>query len=286
MRELWDDLVAAGGDITSTRMAGLLLFKLLARFDPYFQSLLISNRTTFPTWEEVLPSLRQIEGHSAYRAGGPIDVDGALLSKDGSKKGKKKTKKTKKNDNADIKCSYCHKKGHKESECRKKKRDIDNAKDKPKASTAVASTSTPHESGSVLVATTESALTTTVGTWVVDSGATKHMTSQKVWLSALTPSHGHIVSMGDNHAVPVAGSGRISLFRTSPSTSRFETFEALYVPDLAFNLLSVASLDSQGAEIHFGGGMVTITDSSTSDVLARGQREGSLFQLTALLSRS
>ena len=92
--------------------------------------------------------------------------------------------------------------------------------------------------------------------------------------------------MGDNHAVPVADSGRISLFRTSPSTSRFETLEALYVPDLAFNLLSVASLDSQGAEIHFDGGMVTITDSSTGDVLARGQREGSLFRLTALLSRS
>ena len=58
MQELWDDLVVAGGDITSTRMDGLLLFKLPVHFDSYYRSVFISNQTTFPTWDEVLPSLR------------------------------------------------------------------------------------------------------------------------------------------------------------------------------------------------------------------------------------
>ena len=60
--------------------------------------------------------------------------------------------------------------------------------------------------------------------------------------------------------------------------------EALYVPDLAFNLLSVAALDSQVAQVLFGGGKVTISDSATGTVLASGERDGALFKLTALLS--
>ncbi|MCO5603804.1 hypothetical protein L7F22_057956 [Adiantum nelumboides] len=60
--------------------------------------------------------------------------------------------------------------------------------------------------------------------------------------------------MGDNHEITVSGSGRITLFSTTPTDPKFRSVEALYVPDMAFNLLSVASLDSQGADVHFGGG--------------------------------
>ena len=67
---------------------------------------------------------------------------------------------------------------------------------------------------------------------------------------------------------------------------KFDSLEALYVPNLALNLLLMASLDSQGADIHFGSGKVTITNSSTCNVLAHGHRESSLFRLTTLLSRS
>ncbi|MCO5610007.1 hypothetical protein L7F22_064242 [Adiantum nelumboides] len=92
------------------------------------------------------------------------------------------------------------------------------------------------------------------------------------------------VTMSDNHEIPVSGSGRITLFSTTPTDPKFRSVEALYVPDMAFNLLSVASLDSQGADVHFGDGKVLITDSATGHVLARGERDGSLFRLTALLS--
>ncbi|MCO5607010.1 hypothetical protein L7F22_061201 [Adiantum nelumboides] len=90
--------------------------------------------------------------------------------------------------------------------------------------------------------------------------------------------------MGDNHEIPVSGSGRITLFSTTPTDPKFRSVEALYVPDMAFNLLSVTSLDSQGADVHFGGGKVLITDSATGHVLAGGERDGSLFRLTVLLS--
>lgn len=69
-----------------------MLFKLPQRFDPHFQSLLASGRTSFPTWDEVLPSLRQIEGHSAYRARG-VGANGALIAHGGDKPKEEKEEK-------------------------------------------------------------------------------------------------------------------------------------------------------------------------------------------------
>ncbi|MCO5586016.1 hypothetical protein L7F22_039953 [Adiantum nelumboides] len=74
--------------------------------------------------------------------------------------------------------------------------------------------------------------------------------------------------------------GRITLFSTTPTDHKFRSVEALYFPDMAFNLLSVASLDSEGADVHFGGGKVLITDSATGHVLTR---EGAAAQPIPIL---
>ncbi|MCO5605374.1 hypothetical protein L7F22_059557 [Adiantum nelumboides] len=89
--------------------------------------------------------------------------------------------------------------------------------------------------------------------------------------SSLTPSWGSIVLMGDNHEIPVAGTGRIILFRPLVANRKFNSVEALYVPDLAFNLLSVVSLDSQRADVHFDGGKVNL------GLLLETQVEGNVF---------
>ena len=140
MRELWDDLVAAGGEMTSTRMAQQLLFKLSERFDSFYQSLIQSGRTSQPTWEEILPQLMQIESRAEFRAGGAVGADGALMAKssgnkgkqkqskdteDSSKKGKKKKsdKKSDKNRESKIICYICDKKGHGKRDCPKWKKD-------------------------------------------------------------------------------------------------------------------------------------------------------------------
>lgn len=128
----------------------------------------------------------QIESHSEFRARGVVDADGALLAK-GKDKGKKahtsdsgetssdSKKKKKKNQ---IECHYCKKKGHKQAECRKKKWDEAEKAKENTDSTAV--TTTKITEGISLVATIGAALTSSQsGAWIVDSGATTHMTPMK-----------------------------------------------------------------------------------------------------------
>ena len=110
------------------------------------------------------------------------------------------------------------------------------------------------------------------------------MTPMRDWFSSLTASSNQSITLGDSHTVLVSGTGQIPILR-SLIDPRHSTLEALYVPDLAFNLLSVAALDSQGAQVLFGGGKVTISDSATGTVLASGERDGALFKLTTLLFR-
>ena len=85
------------------------------------------------------------------------------------------------------------------------------------------------------------------GAWIVDSGATAHMTPMWEWFSSIL-SCKETITLGDSHTVPVAGMGQIPLFH-STADSKYKTVEALFVPDLAFNLLSVASLDAHGAHV-------------------------------------
>lgn len=49
IREIWDDLIASGGDMTTERMAKQLLFKLPPRFDSYYQGLICSRSAQPPT---------------------------------------------------------------------------------------------------------------------------------------------------------------------------------------------------------------------------------------------
>lgn len=118
-------------------MAIRLLSKLPERFDAYFQSLVSSPRPVPVTWEEVLPSIMQIESRFEERTGTSGGADGALAARDkgksqqkkgkgGSDKNSKdsdKDKDNKSSKNKDIECHYCGKKGHKSPQCHKKKRD-------------------------------------------------------------------------------------------------------------------------------------------------------------------
>lgn len=79
--EIFDNLVVVGYIITTQYMASHLLFKLPARFDRYYQSLISLGRAA--TWEQLVA----IERH---HAGGAIEVN-ALVAK-GSLKDKGKDK--------------------------------------------------------------------------------------------------------------------------------------------------------------------------------------------------
>jgi len=78
-----------------------------------------------------------------------------------------------------------------------------------------------------------------LGSWVLDSGATDHITGNKSLFSSLsTSSHLPSITMANDYKVSSHGIGTIHLFSFLPIDN------VLYVPGSPFNLLSVSRLTS------------------------------------------
>lgn len=286
MKELREELAVCGKSISSEDMAVRLLAKLPERFDSLFTSIVSSVCATPITWEELLPMVLQVDGRVSSRSA-TAGVDSALSAQKNQvkNKGKKKGKK-KKGDSSesskDVECSYCSKTGHPESKCFKKKRDL-KAKEKELESAAVATLAVVPEGIYISVEGHSALFTSESRTWLMDSGATSHMTNRRDWFSSFIERQGDI-TIGDISIIPIRGAGTIPIFRTSHDKRYFSN--VLYVPDLGFNLLSVSSLTKQGASIEFSADSVIIRDQASGSVLARGVQDGGLYKFTALVSQA
>ena len=82
-------------------------------------------------------------------------------------------------------------------------------------------------------------------TWLVDSGASKHMSGFKDSLSNLTEKDSpHKVKLGDDYQYPIKGVEETSY--KLDSAKPMKNKDVLYVPGLKKNLLSISSLDMKG----------------------------------------
>ena len=142
-------------------------------------------------------------------------------------------------------CTKCKKIGHPTKSCTAF----------PASSSSVSAASTNvHFSFGVrhLVYSASSADSATV---IVDSGATIHMMHDKSLFSSYVsgpPSVTHSVYTASGQSLPVAGYGTITLQITNARSGKKHTLDitdALHVPDLKENLLSVAALDRKGLEL-------------------------------------
>ena len=70
--------------------------------------------------------------------------------------------------------------------------------------------------------------------WIIDSGATNHMTFDSRQVSSLRPSSQKIVSTANGNTTPVIGEGSLTL------TDTLNLDSVLVVPSLDYNLLSVS----------------------------------------------
>ena len=289
MKEMREELAVCGKSISSEDMAVRLLARLPSQFDSLFSSIVSAARATPITWEELLPMVMQVEGRLSSRTPSK-GADTALASQKGKNKnqGKKKNQEKKKEDSSssskDETCSYCKKTGHPESKCYKKKRDEAKKKKETASSSSTAIVASTAREGMYVSVEGHSAYVTSESrTWLLDSGATSHMTNRRDWFSSFSDRTGEI-TIGDGSTVPIRGSGTISIFRTSLDMRYFSN--VLYVPDLGFNLLSVSSLTKQGASVEFLADRVTIRDYASGTSLASGQQDGGLYKFMALVSQT
>ena len=87
-------------------------------------------------------------------------------------------------------------------------------------------------------------------TWLIDSGASKHMTRKKQTLSRLEEKNSaQKVLLGDDYQYPIKGIGE-SIYKLGSGTS-MKMKEVLYVLGLKKNLLSILKLDKKGYRVSF-----------------------------------
>lgn len=138
-------------------------------------------------------------------------------------------------------CHFCKKPGHKQRDCRRylDQQDQDNEDDNQQARYAFAVTSK------------EAKLKKE---WIVDSGASAHMTSNRSFFEKLRPVSGDVV-LADGRILPIegVGSGNIVCNDGKGNSNRIRLYGVLFVPRLAGSMLSVMTMTSRKAKVEFEG---------------------------------
>ena len=116
-------------------------------------------------------------------------------------------------------------------------------------------------------------------TWVIDSGASKHMTWKKKNLSRFEEKNSpRKLPLGEDCQYLIKGIGESSYKLDSRTSMKMK--EVLYVPGLKKNLLSILALDKKGYRVAFMDGQVLMWSKKKTleDVVVIGEEEA-LYKL-------
>ena len=118
--------------------------------------------------------------------------------------------------------------------------------------------------------------------WIIDSGATDHMTNQKNNLHNFkAPAETQSVSVANGMNVQVMGQGRITFFNSKTDSA------ALYVPSFPFQLMSVGRVtNSLNCNVIFSPHDVIFQDRVTLKTIGRGHYLNGLYILHQMPSKS
>ncbi|VFQ68970.1 unnamed protein product [Cuscuta campestris] len=151
----------------------------------------------------------------------------------------------------DFICHYCQKPGHIERFCRKKKRDMSRErKDKNESSEQK-----PEEKNTTALASNDDDLFV-IGdhgllnvacddcTWVIDFGASYHITSHREYFSSYTSGDFGHVRMGNDGSSKIIGMGDVCL--ETSTGCRLVLRDVRHIPDIRLSLISAGLLDDEG----------------------------------------
>jgi hypothetical protein len=117
-------------------------------------------------------------------------------------------------------------------------------------------------------------------TWLIDSGASKHMTGQRDVLSFLSEKKfSRKVTLGDDYQYPIKGVGESNYKLNSGTPMKMK--DVLYVPGLTKNLLSISYLQKKGFRISFIDGEVLMwaKGETMKEAIVIGKEEVGLYKL-------
>jgi len=231
-------LEEAGITISDELLSIMLLSSLPAEYDNF--SVAIETRDEIPKFENLKIKLIEEEARQNDRSAKTTESEkscNALVSKDQSS-GDKKSNGSAKNDNKKKfqgKCFKCKKKGHMSKDCKSKKDESKNVGD---AMTAIAcNTGIIEKSNS----------------WLLDSGASRHMCNVEQRFENLNVDEQFKIFTAADQSINSLGCGdvKINAKINGNSTNLVQLKDALHVPNLRNNLLSVSSITDHGYTVTF-----------------------------------
>ena len=115
--------------------------------------------------------------------------------------------------------------------------------------------------------------------WVVDSGATLHVTPRKEFFTSFRYGDFGSLKMGNNGIAKVVGIGDVCLETTMGMKLLLK--DVRYAPDVRLNLVSVSRLDDDGYNNYFGDGKWKLTKGNM--IVARGNKDSKLYWLKGVV---
>jgi hypothetical protein len=115
--------------------------------------------------------------------------------------------------------------------------------------------------------------------WIVDSGATQHMTFQQKWFTTYECISPRRVFMGDDTVLEAIGNGNIKTkMQAGGKMSHTTITQILHVPKMNNSLIFVSKLISEGFKVEFDKDGCKVNDAQ-GVVVAEAQRDKNLYFL-------
>ena len=190
-------------------------------------------------------------------------------------KGRDKSRSKSRSKYKDVVCDHCGKTGHIKRKCFKLKREMRrDGNDENRVATTFQQ--------DLLFACDENVINfvSHETRWIVDTGASFHVTPRKEFFSSYTPGDFGVLKMGNDGEIRVIGIGTVCL--ETNNGSRLVLSNVKHAPDIRLNLISAGKLDDDGYCNVFSNGEWKLSRGSM--VVARGNKCSNLYVMHGSIS--